>query len=512
MLRRTSLTGPPGLGGPSSEPLIVVEESGAELEEEEEDGARAMTPTTPLDSPLLQNPYLLSPYRDLRKRSLPTPQCTSGITASQVRRLSEQGGEGSKCPSARETAFLATLSQAPVPQAGGRRHSVVTISRAPPTSVLFGRNRRESIAAFPAGLPLAGRLSRKDSSSSIAARSPSLSGSSFNLQLDIMDDIADIKTPRKVRLKMWQDENEEKICELEPMEGGAAPQRYQAPSRRLSEIPQPVTQAPAKEKRRASGIVCTNTDLMSIMSLTSSAQEINTSEALAKVPEVPTPAPSATAPPSPAPAVAGPSTKPPSSLDQKRGLLKGARSSSFDVSLLPDCKDPQGPNWFARRHQPMANKKYLTPRPATDQKPQNIPPPMDKSPTTITFADEKVDPSSERKKSGSVSEAELKNVLWDKPSGAVIDAEMIGSAIEVYLNKKGGESEKAAGAGVVAGAGTEAAAVDSPPPSAGPSDQSKSNANAKGSSWFGNKPKPADEEEGSCDNSICSTLKDLFVK
>ncbi|RZF45753.1 hypothetical protein LSTR_LSTR014697, partial [Laodelphax striatellus] len=272
-----------------------------------------------------------------------------------VRRLSEQGGEGSKCPSARETAFLATLSQAPVPQAGGRRHSVVTISRAPPTSVLFGRNRRESIAAFPAGLPLAGRLSRKDSSSSIAARSPSLSGSSFNLQLDIMDDIADIKTPRKVRLKMWQDENEEKVCELEPVEGGAAPQRYQqAPARRLSEIPQPVTQAPTKEKRRASGIVCTNTDLMSIMSLTSSAQEINTSETLARVPEVPTqtqaPA-TVTAPSSPAP-VAGPSSKPPSTLDQKRGLLKGARSSSFDVSLLPDCKDPQGPNWFARRHQP----------------------------------------------------------------------------------------------------------------------------------------------------------------
>lgn len=84
MLRRASFTAGPGLSGPNNEPLIVVEESGAELEEE---GAAAamLSPSPPLDSPgALQNPYLLSPYRDMRKRSLPTPQCTSGITASQV--------------------------------------------------------------------------------------------------------------------------------------------------------------------------------------------------------------------------------------------------------------------------------------------------------------------------------------------------------------------------------------------------------------------------------------------
>lgn len=107
----------------------------------------------------------------------------------KVRRLSERGGEGSG-PSPREAAFLATLSQAPQPQPGGRRHSVVTISRVPPT--LFGRNRRESIAAFPpAG---ASRIlpGRRDSTGP-----PSNTGSSHNLQLDIMDDIAKIK-PRKV--------------------------------------------------------------------------------------------------------------------------------------------------------------------------------------------------------------------------------------------------------------------------------------------------------------------------
>lgn len=109
----------------------------------------------------------------------------------QVRRLSERG-EGSG-PTPREAAFLATLSQAPTPQPGGRRHSVVTISRVPPT--LFGRNRRESIAAFPMGAP---RIlpSRRDSTSSMGVP-PSNSGSTHNLQLDIMDDIAEIKA-RKV--------------------------------------------------------------------------------------------------------------------------------------------------------------------------------------------------------------------------------------------------------------------------------------------------------------------------
>lgn len=67
-----------------------------------------------------------------------------GITASQVRRLSERGGEG---PSPKEAEFLATLSQAPQPS--GRRHSVVTISKVPMAA--FGRGRRESVAAYPSG-------------------------------------------------------------------------------------------------------------------------------------------------------------------------------------------------------------------------------------------------------------------------------------------------------------------------------------------------------------------------
>lgn len=66
----------------NGEPLIVVEETTIAEEEAEK---RTDSPLRSLDpdSPSL-NPYLLSPWRDTRKHSLPTPQCTSGITASQV--------------------------------------------------------------------------------------------------------------------------------------------------------------------------------------------------------------------------------------------------------------------------------------------------------------------------------------------------------------------------------------------------------------------------------------------
>ncbi|XP_050575162.1 uncharacterized protein LOC126914792 [Bombus affinis] len=76
------------------EPQIVIEESTSG--EEEEEGRRNESPPRCMDpdsTPL--NPHLLSPWREVRKRSLPTPQCTSGITASQVRRMSDRGGEES---------------------------------------------------------------------------------------------------------------------------------------------------------------------------------------------------------------------------------------------------------------------------------------------------------------------------------------------------------------------------------------------------------------------------------
>lgn len=67
----------------SLEPMIVVQESTCIDEEDETEEAASPTGTNP-DADSLLNPGLLYPYRDIRKRSLPTPQCTTGITASQV--------------------------------------------------------------------------------------------------------------------------------------------------------------------------------------------------------------------------------------------------------------------------------------------------------------------------------------------------------------------------------------------------------------------------------------------
>lgn len=83
---------------------IVVEES---VGSSDEAAAASTTKSTPRDSIEVEspvNPYLLnplSPWRETRKHSLPSQQVTEGITASQVRRLSERGGEGSG-PSPRE--------------------------------------------------------------------------------------------------------------------------------------------------------------------------------------------------------------------------------------------------------------------------------------------------------------------------------------------------------------------------------------------------------------------------
>ncbi|XP_024221713.1 uncharacterized protein LOC100741253 isoform X4 [Bombus impatiens] len=398
------------------EPQIIVEES--TLGEEEAEWRRNESPPRCMDpdSPSL-NPYLLSPWREARKHSLPTPQCTSGITASQVRRLSERGGEGSG-PSPREAAFLSTLSQAPAPQPGGRRHSVVTIARVPPT--LFGRNRRESIAAFPLGGATRILPSRRDSESRISGP-PSNSGSTHNLQLDIMDDIAEMKA-RKVRLKMYKTSTEQ-VCEIQPLEGNSSAQRYtQYPKRRFSEMPAPSVSPTSSLRRRvselpravsasvsgAAGIVCSNTDLISILSsLASSATEINRcgEEASSSRDDSKSSWSGKTA-------------------EQKRNRLKSFRSNSFDVSILHGAKGKLSgsskaaastimapSNWFTKRHQPMSKK----------QKPEDL----ITASLSLKFDKSKVVKAVKETLGKTSPNSDVRHkVVWDDTSGTKVDAQL----------------------------------------------------------------------------------------
>lgn len=105
-MRRASFT--PAFKVSVDEPLIVVDES--EELENSETSPKSIEEEVDDDKDSPDNPYLLSPWRDARdtrKHSLPNIQCT-GITASQVRRLSD-GGDNA--PTAKEMAFLAKLSQ-----------------------------------------------------------------------------------------------------------------------------------------------------------------------------------------------------------------------------------------------------------------------------------------------------------------------------------------------------------------------------------------------------------------
>ncbi|VEN50961.1 unnamed protein product [Callosobruchus maculatus] len=225
----------------NSEPLIVVED------EKEEEKTNSSSRQSSEDESTTLNPFLLSPYaREIRKHSLPTPQC-SGITASQVRRLSERGETTG--PSPRQVEFLATLSQVPQQSAGGRRHSVVTISKLP--SPLFGRNRRESVAAFPT-LGFSGRILPNRRESIACPPSTDSRGSVHNLQLDIMDDIVQA---RKVRMKMWNT-SKEKVCEVQPLDETGTVQRYtNSVARRFSDfVGTTLAPIPSMSKRRASDL------------------------------------------------------------------------------------------------------------------------------------------------------------------------------------------------------------------------------------------------------------------
>lgn len=476
----------PTLQSQTSEPLIVVEESS---NQDDDKGNYTQSPdnSDEEESPVL-NPYLLSPWRDsreTRKHSLPTPQC-SGITASQVRRLSERG-DGTSGPSARQAEFLATLSSAPAPVPGGRRHSVVTISKVPTT--IFGRNRRESVATFPSAFPARILPGRRESVAGPPSTEPR--GSVHNLQLDIMDDIVQA---RKVRMKLWNTSSE-KVCEVQPLDEAGGVQRYTNSSsrrfsdfvgttltpipsstsrRRASELPPPNTTCPTttSSKQSASGIICSNSDLISILStLTLSASEINNLDHQSKI-----------------------DYNKDLTAEQRRGLLKSKRSNSFDISILHGIENetqnnyqksnaPAPANWFVKRHQPLSNK--LTQ--------------IDKKPPRVTFSYDTIEKDNKKQRK---STDELNKVVWDERSGSLVDAELLGNAIESFLRRTSCDNIEPQ---------TTPPRTISPNKAAISKSQGKNAGTKHKSTWFSNKTDD-DSSTETCDSSLCSTLKDLFVK
>ncbi|XP_077266064.1 uncharacterized protein LOC143899574 isoform X3 [Temnothorax americanus] len=299
----------------------------------------------------------------------------------------------------------------------------------------------------------------------------------------------------QVRLKMYKTPSHERVCEIQPLEGNGSSttQKYiQHQKRRFSEFSASIAASTSGLRRRrrasemtrplsdgttttAAGITCSNTDLISILSsLTSSATEINmcgTSDASGTKDDQKSSWSAKTA-------------------EQRRSRLKSSRSNSFDVSILHSTKSVKTPTssgknaigaivtpstWFAKRHQPMSKKNRYDEENAMTFK-------LDKLRVVKTVKDTLAKNVNARHK-----------VLWDDSSGAKVDAQVLGSAIEKILTSGHRGSD------------AETSGSSSGKPAVSPN---KSRA-SKVASWFtsGNK----EPEQPDCE-SICSTLKDLFVK
>jgi hypothetical protein len=203
------------------------------------------------------------------------------------------------------------------------------------------------------------------------------------------------------------------------------------------------------------------------------------------------------------------------SADQKRGRLKNIRSKSFDVSMLLGtiAKQKQetgrfsiaGPaSWFVKRHQPKKTDSPKVQSSAVVSLSQNKP----KVSVVQSSDSSSVNPSTlgQQKTSPSKTSAQPENkVVWDEESGSVVDAEVLGSAIEVFLASRGSGNDSP---------GSKSPQKSKVSPTKNNGKTASGSAGPGKSSWFSKNKDAADEAGTSdtCDTSLCSTLKDLFVK
>jgi hypothetical protein len=203
------------------------------------------------------------------------------------------------------------------------------------------------------------------------------------------------------------------------------------------------------------------------------------------------------------------------SADQRRSRLKNLRSNSFDVSMLlgTGVKSKQdtgrcsiaGPtSWFVKRHQPKksdAPKGQSSVVVSLSQDKPNV--------SVVQSSDTSSKPpyeSGQHKTSPSKSSSPPDHkVVWDGKSGSVVDAQVLGSAIEVFLARRGSGNDSSGGT-------SPQNSKVSPTKNSGKA--ASGSAGAGTSSWFSGNKDVEDEAGASdtCDTSLCSTLKDLFVK
>lgn len=338
--------------------------------------------------------------------------------------------------------------------------------------------------------------SRRESQTSTGPPATDPIGSIHNLQLDIMDDIVQA---RKARMKLWNTSSE-KVCEVQTVDesGASAPMRYTntrrysdfvgstlAPipsataTRRASENIPVIASAPSTSGSntakspsffKRTGIVVTNTDLKSLItSLASSATEIN------KVDDT-------------SPCKSKASTSANTLAPESSGISRSNRSNSFDVSILHNAKQmvtgsssdknsaASLAGWFEKRHQPMARKKSL-------RNTANV---------TVSFSKEVLDRFKDKEDRAKPPKSKSR-LRWDNRS-AFVDPHIIGNAIEGFLRKS---AKSATGSRYKKG-------------STSSSKPSSSSSSSSSSFWFGKGDE--DDSKDSCDSSLCSTLKDLFVK
>lgn len=433
--------------------------------------------------------------------------------------------------------------------------------------------------------------SRRESSTGPPSTDPI--GSIHNLQLDIMDDI--YLQSRKARLKLWTSSNE-KVCEVQMVDdaqSGAPGRRFT--NRRYSECPQPgvfgsgmsifrrasehpqaqaQAQAPsvspqpppsarASTRRKKSGsglgLLGSRTDIAGIFSsLTGSGGGSGGGGGSIEIHRADPDGGSSSSSAATGNSASSPflsntfqqaargrttSATPTPSGGQTSNMLldpnagRSTRSNSFDVSILNNAKqlvtEAQDNSsaaisgWFGGKRQttPLPRKKSVRSKSSAMALSKDMIERLQKKdPLGGDSGKPKLKPRSKQKKS------------WaDTTKANIVDATILGTAIEGFLRKSSNASMAGSGAGSSGGASTSTglrsgaagAGKGAVPKDSGSSSSSSGTRRGRQSaassaqshagramrstlSWFSKGDE--DDSKDTCDASLCAALKDLFVK